>query len=190
MCMLSASGDSHALWYQSDLGHEHGEREHERATQKRQAPEHRLHLQRRPRLSGHQRLQRPAPADRDAAHRPPGQGGDAVRPLRRAELDLRAQPGLGPDRQVLAPATASTTTPTAASTARRRPFPSCSSAAGYQTAIIGKWHLVTDPTGFDEWHILPGQGVYYNPPMIHNGQPRAAPGLHHRHHHRPLASTG
>ena len=43
-------------------------------------------------------------------------------------------------------------------------------AAGYQTAIIGKWHLVTDPTGFDEWHILPGQGAYYNPPMIHNGQ--------------------
>ena len=26
------------------------------------------------------------------------------------------------------------------------------------------------PTGFDEWHILPGQGAYYNPPMIHNGQ--------------------
>src|SRR5438309_5278146 len=42
-------------------------------------------------------------------------------------------------------------------------------AAGYQTAVIGKWHLMTDPTGFDEWHILPGQGVYYNPPMIHNG---------------------
>ena len=63
-----------------------------------------------------------------------------------------------------------TTIPTAASTVRRRPFPSCSSAAGYQTAVFGKWHLVTDPTGFDEWHILPGQGVYYNPPMIHNGQ--------------------
>jgi arylsulfatase A-like enzyme len=29
---------------------------------------------------------------------------------------------------------------------------------------------VTDPTGFDEWHILPGQGAYYNPPMIRNGQ--------------------
>ncbi len=44
-------------------------------------------------------------------------------------------------------------------------------AAGYQTAIVGKWHLVTDPTGFDYWEILPGQGVYYNPPMIRNGQP-------------------
>ena len=43
-------------------------------------------------------------------------------------------------------------------------------AAGYQTAVIGKWHLVSDPTGFDEWHILPGQGVYYNPPMIRNGE--------------------
>jgi arylsulfatase A-like enzyme len=42
--------------------------------------------------------------------------------------------------------------------------------AGYQTAIIGKWHLVSDPTGFDHWHILPGQGVYYNPPMTRNGQ--------------------
>jgi arylsulfatase A-like enzyme len=49
-------------------------------------------------------------------------------------------------------------------------FPKLLRAAGYQTAIIGKWHLVTDPTGFDEWHILPGQGVYYNPPMIQNGR--------------------
>jgi arylsulfatase A-like enzyme len=38
--------------------------------------------------------------------------------------------------------------------------------AGYQTAMIGKWHLVTNPTGFDYWNILPGQGVYYNPTFI------------------------
>lgn len=38
--------------------------------------------------------------------------------------------------------------------------------AGYQTAIFGKWHLVTDPTGFDDWMILPGQGDYYNPKML------------------------
>jgi arylsulfatase A-like enzyme len=43
-------------------------------------------------------------------------------------------------------------------------------AAGWQTAMIGKWHLVSDPTGFDYWHILPGQGVYHNPPMIEMGQ--------------------
>ncbi|MBN2023852.1 MAG: sulfatase [Pirellulales bacterium] len=42
--------------------------------------------------------------------------------------------------------------------------------AGYQTAIIGKWHLVTDPTGFDYWNILPGQGAYYNPMMIEMGR--------------------
>ncbi|MDB5388734.1 MAG: arylsulfatase family protein, partial [Planctomycetaceae bacterium] len=48
-------------------------------------------------------------------------------------------------------------------------FPKLLQKAGYQTAIIGKWHLGSDPTGFDHWHILPGQGIYYNPPMIKNG---------------------
>src|SRR5436853_7583601 len=49
-------------------------------------------------------------------------------------------------------------------------FPKLLREAGYQTAIVGKWHLVTNPTGFDYWEILPGQGVYYNPPMIRMGQ--------------------
>lgn len=49
-------------------------------------------------------------------------------------------------------------------------LPKLLQAAGYQTALVGKWHLISDPTGFDYWHILPGQGVYYNPPMIKNGQ--------------------
>ena len=48
-------------------------------------------------------------------------------------------------------------------------FPKLLQSAGYSTAIVGKWHLGSDPTGFDHWHILPGQGVYYNPPMIKNG---------------------
>jgi len=36
-------------------------------------------------------------------------------------------------------------------------------AAGYHTVMLGKWHLGSDPAGFDEWLILPGQGVYHNP---------------------------
>jgi arylsulfatase A-like enzyme len=36
-------------------------------------------------------------------------------------------------------------------------------AAGYHTGMIGKWHLGSDPTGFDRWEILPGQGVYNDP---------------------------
>ena len=35
--------------------------------------------------------------------------------------------------------------------------------AGYYTAMVGKWHLGSDPTGFDYWNILPGQGVYNDP---------------------------
>ena len=38
--------------------------------------------------------------------------------------------------------------------------------AGYQTALIGKWHLVSQPTGFDYYTILPAQGNYYNPEFI------------------------
>ena len=38
--------------------------------------------------------------------------------------------------------------------------------AGYQTAMIGKWHLDSQPTHFDYWTILPGQGNYYNPDFI------------------------
>ncbi len=37
--------------------------------------------------------------------------------------------------------------------------------AGYYTAMVGKWHLGSDPTGFDYWNILPGQGVYENPTL-------------------------
>jgi arylsulfatase A-like enzyme/lysophospholipase L1-like esterase len=45
-------------------------------------------------------------------------------------------------------------------------FPKLLRKAGYQTSLIGKWHLVSQPTGFDHWEILPGQGSYYNPDFI------------------------
>lgn len=38
-------------------------------------------------------------------------------------------------------------------------------AAGYHTGMIGKWHLGSDPAGFDRWEILPGQGAYVDPVM-------------------------
>jgi len=45
-------------------------------------------------------------------------------------------------------------------------MPKLLQTGGYQTALIGKWHLVSTPTGFDYWDILPGQGDYYNPDFI------------------------
>jgi arylsulfatase A-like enzyme len=39
-------------------------------------------------------------------------------------------------------------------------------AAGYHTGMIGKWHLGSDPTGFDFWKVLPGQGVYHDPVFL------------------------
>jgi len=35
--------------------------------------------------------------------------------------------------------------------------------SGYHTGMFGKWHLGSDPVGFDRWEILPGQGVYHDP---------------------------
>ncbi|MBL8230986.1 MAG: sulfatase [Bryobacterales bacterium] len=45
-------------------------------------------------------------------------------------------------------------------------FPKLLRQAGYQTALFGKWHLKSNPTGFDAWEVLPGQGSYYNPDFI------------------------
>lgn len=48
----------------------------------------------------------------------------------------------------------------------RTTFPALLGSAGYQTAMIGKWHLHRDPTGFDHWDMLPGQGDYRDPEFI------------------------
>jgi arylsulfatase A-like enzyme len=45
----------------------------------------------------------------------------------------------------------------------QRTFPKLLQQGGYETAVIGKWHLKSEPTGFDYWDVLPGQGSYYNP---------------------------
>ncbi len=45
-------------------------------------------------------------------------------------------------------------------------FPKLLQAAGYQTAVIGKWHLKSTPQGYDHFDVLKGQGPYTNPPML------------------------
>ncbi|QZT38754.1 sulfatase [Halosquirtibacter xylanolyticus] len=40
---------------------------------------------------------------------------------------------------------------------------------GYQTAIIGKWHLHTKPEAFDYYNVLPGQGRYFDPVLQEKG---------------------
>ena len=57
---------------------------------------------------------------------------------------------------------------------RQLTFPKLLQGAGYQTAIIGKWHLGhgghADPTEFDYWNVVPGQGDYHDPMFIEMGE--------------------
>ncbi|MDA7922499.1 sulfatase [Verrucomicrobiales bacterium] len=48
-------------------------------------------------------------------------------------------------------------------------FPKILRKNGYQTAVVGKWHLKSTPQGFDYFDVLVGQGPYYNPPMLFGG---------------------
>ncbi len=43
--------------------------------------------------------------------------------------------------------------------------------AGYETAIVGKWHLHSEPVGFDYYKVLPGQGLYFDPLLKEKGKP-------------------
>jgi arylsulfatase A-like enzyme len=56
--------------------------------------------------------------------------------------------------------------------------------SGYQTALIGKWHLRSAPWGFDYWKVGPGQGFYYNPIFASDEEGTAHRGLLHRPRHR------
>lgn len=55
-------------------------------------------------------------------------------------------------------------------------FPELLRQAGYRTGLMGKWHIRESPRGFDDWKILPGQGVYFDPEFLIRGEKREQSG--------------
>lgn len=48
-------------------------------------------------------------------------------------------------------------------------FPRMLQESGYSTALFGKWHVHSEPRGFDNFEVLPGQGLYFNPEFVSKG---------------------
>lgn len=55
-------------------------------------------------------------------------------------------------------------------------WPNLLRASGYYTGVVGKWHVNTPPEGYDHTAVLPGQGVYFDPPMLVDGALRTQHG--------------
>ncbi len=53
--------------------------------------------------------------------------------------------------------------------AERQVLPKLMKQAGYETAMVGKWHLEAEPSAFDFYNVLPGQGQYFNPTFLTRG---------------------
>ena len=159
----------------------------------RQADEHPLHHDRRPHVADDALLRRPLRLDPES--RPDRRRGRALHEQLRGELAQRPRPAPACSPGSIRTRTDSPTTPPACSTARSRPSPNSSARPDTKTAIVGKWHLESLPTGFDHWGNTARAGRLLQP-RLHpaDGRHGALRRLYHEHHHRQehrvASSTG